>query len=147
MTVEASQSIRFEIDSVLANTTLVAMAVRGICAITTLSPVEINRLELCLVEVVNNAIEHAYGNKPGHKVEAAISLAETQLTITISDWGSPMLAENRDDNEPQKLDPESPETWLCSGRGLHIVRNLMDTVEYSSHQGKNSLLMCKHIRH
>ena len=147
MAAETSQSILLEIDSVLANTTLVAMAVRGLCAMTTLSPVAINRLELCLVEVVNNAIEHAYSNQAGHKVEAVVELEKTQLSITISDWGSPIPEGNLQQDKPQEMDPESPETWLCSGRGLHIVRKLMDTVEYSSHQGKNSLLMCKQLRH
>ncbi|OED45805.1 hypothetical protein ACH42_04605 [Endozoicomonas sp. (ex Bugula neritina AB1)] len=143
----ATQSILMEVDSKLANTRLVAMAVRGLCAITTLSPVEINRLELCLVEVVNNAIEHAYGNKAGHRVEILVELEETQLSITISDWGAVMPGKNLEVRELKLIDPELPETVLCSGRGLHIVRNLMDALEYSSHQGKNSLLMVKQLRH
>ena len=147
MAVKKAQSIRFEVDSVLTNTSLVAMSVRGLCAITTLSPVETNHLELCLVEVVNNAIEHAYGNQPGHTVEVVVELEKTLLTITVSDWGSSIPQSNLEDKIPAGVDSDSPETVLCSGRGLHIVRSLMDTVEYSSHQGRNDFSMAKNLRH
>ena len=147
MTAETSQSICLEIDSALSNTTLLAMAVRGICAMTTLSPVEINRLELCLVEVVNNAIQHAYDRQSGHKVEALVELSETIFCITVSDWGAVMPAEQLEHQEALQIDPDLPDSWLCSGRGLYIVKSLMDGVEYSSHQGKNSLRMIKQLRH
>ena len=142
----AQQQIRMEVDSALPNTALIAMAVRGLCALTVLSPVEVNRLELCLVEVVNNAIEHAYGNQPGHMVEATVTLEESQLSITVSDWGGAIPAIKLEENEPQEVGSDIPESLLSRGRGLHIVRNLMDTVEYNSHQGKNSLLMVKQLR-
>ncbi|MGB1272258.1 MAG: ATP-binding protein, partial [Endozoicomonas sp.] len=80
---DQGKTLRLAIDSELANTTLVAMAVRGLCAITTMSPLEINRLELCLVEIVNNAIEHAYSNEKGHSVEVVVELLKTTLTVTV----------------------------------------------------------------
>ena len=147
MALQQSQCLRLEIDSKLTNTTLVAMAVRGLCSMTTLSPVEINRLELCLVEVVNNAIEHAYDNQAGHPVEVTVEMMKESMTLVVSDQGHVMPRETLEiENQPQ-IDPDSPQSWLCSGRGLHIVKNLMDTVEYSSDQGKNSLRMTKLLRY
>ena len=147
MALDEKQSLRLEIDSKLANTTLIAMAVRGLCTMTVLSPVEINRLELCLVEVVNNSIEHAYGNKSGSPVSVQVDLMKASISITVCDWGIVMPAEVLATDDQQAIDPDVPESWLCSGRGLHIVKNLMDTVEYSSHEGRNSLLMTKLLRH
>ena len=144
---DLAQEIKLEIDSQLPHTTLVAMAVRGLCAMTTLSPVEINRLELCLVEIVNNAIEHAYGNESGHPVEVSVCLGKEQVVITVSDRGQEMPAEILGDREEPEMDPDRPETWLCSGRGLHIVNKLMDDVSYTSTDGKNSLVMVKSLRH
>lgn len=147
MATDNTQSLHLEIDSQLANTTLIAMAVRGLCAITVLSPVEINRLELCLVEVVNNAIEHAYGNQSGNRVTILVDVKKESITITVKDRGEAMAPEVLEANEEPELDLDSPESWLCSGRGLHIVKNLMDSVNYSSDNGENSLVMTKQIRH
>ena len=147
MAADETQSLHLEIDSQLSNTTLIAMAVRGLCSITVLSPVEINRLELCLVEVVNNAIEHAYGNQSGNRVVVQIDLKKESITITVRDQGEAMSADVLEQNEEPELDLDSPESWLCSGRGLHIVKNLMDSVSYNSDAGENSLVMTKQIRH
>ena len=147
MAADETQSLHLEIDSQLTNTSLVAMAVRGLCSITVLSPVEINRLELCLVEVVNNAIEHAYDNQPGFRVVVLVDVRKESITLTVSDRGRAMPAEVLAEGKEPELDPESPETWLCSGRGLHIVKNLMDSVSYRSEDGQNSLVMTKQIRH
>lgn len=141
-----SQVLKLEIDSQLSNTTMVAMAVRGVCAMTTLSPVEINRLELCLVEIVNNAIEHAYDNQAGHPVEVCVHLDKTTMNISVSDWGQSIPDDIMQDNTEMAVDPEQPEAWLCSGRGLHIVKKLMDQVTYESNQNKNSFIMKKELR-
>ncbi|WP_062269938.1 ATP-binding protein [Endozoicomonas arenosclerae] len=142
-----SQVLKLEIDSQLSNTTMIAMAVRGVCAMTTLSPVEINRLELCLVEIVNNAIEHAYDNEAGHPVEVCVDLDNTMMNIAVSDWGQSIPDDVIEDKAEPAMDPEHPETWLCSGRGLHIVNKLMDQVSYESDEGKNSFIMKKELRH
>lgn len=147
MAVDETQSLHLEIDSQLSNTTLIAMAVRGLCSITVLSPVEINRLELCLVEVVNNAIEHAYGNESGHRVSVQIDVKKESITITVKDQGKAMSPEVLEENKEPELDLDSPESWLCSGRGLHIVKNLMDSVSYHSEDDTNRLVMTKQIRH
>ncbi len=147
MVSDTCQSLYLKIDSRLANTTMVAMAVRGLCAMTTMSPVEINRLELCLVEIVNNSIEHAYEKVQGHSVEVLIELWKTAITITISDWGKPMLLDNLDSSEISDVDSEHPETWLSSGRGLHIVKSLMDVIDYKTENNKNSFIMTKQLRH
>lgn len=144
---DSSQQLTLQIDSQLANTTLVAMAVRGVCAMTTLSPVEINRLELCLVEIVNNAIEHAYNNEAGHPVEVCVGLDKTTMNISVSDWGSSIPGDVIESQQPEEIDPEHPESWLCSGRGLHIVNKLMDQVSYETDEGKNSFIMSKALRH
>ncbi len=145
MTDDQGQALRLEIDSELTNTTLIAMAIRGLCAMTALSPVEVNRVELCVVEIVNNAIEHAYGCEKGHRVEVVVHLARSALTVTVNDWGQPVA---RSKLEPVSLsvDQDDPALWLSSGRGLPIVHSLMDSVLYQRDGDKNSFVMCKRIK-
>lgn len=141
MAADKTRSLTLDIDSIPANTVLVAMAVRGLCEMTELSPVEINRIELCLVEIVNNAIEHAYENQPGHKVETRVELGRSSVSITVSDWGRSIPPEKLGVRSLVREDIQNPETLQSSGRGLYIVQNLMDEVRYSSDAGKNSLVM------
>ena len=145
MTDDQGQTLRLEIDSELANTTLVAMAIRGLCAMTALSPVEVNRVELCVVEIVNNAIEHAYGNESGHKVEVVAHLGQSDLTLTVSDWGVAM-GQGKLESASLSVDLDDPALWLDSGRGLPIVQSLMDSVSYHRNGDKNSFVMLKHIK-
>ncbi|MCU7836157.1 MAG: ATP-binding protein [gamma proteobacterium symbiont of Taylorina sp.] len=92
------------------------------------------QLELCAVEAVNNAIIHAYANKPGGKITIEYSLFHKQLEIKISDSGAAM----------QQAIPEhlvAPESE--GGRGWYIMKQWMDSVEYMSKQGTNTVILRK----
>ena len=143
---QGGQTVKLEIDSALANTSLVAMAVRGLCTMTTLSPVEVNRIELCVVEIVNNAILHAYNNEKGHTVAVDVDLQQSWFQITVSDWGNCLDEDKLDDDQRFEIDADNPASWLCNGRGLSIVQNLMDDVSYQTIGDKNSFIMGKQIR-
>ncbi|CAM3524374.1 ATP-binding protein [Parendozoicomonas haliclonae] len=141
---QPSQTLTLSIDSRLEDTVLVAMAVRGVCAMTAMSQKELNRMELCVVEVVNNAIEHAYQGRSGHRIEVELIYSpEENLEIVVSDYGSAMPEEVRPENKKELVvpDPHNPDTLLASGRGLAIVEKLMDHIHYQSHEGRNSFHM------
>ena len=144
MVEEKGQTIILEIESELANTTLIAMAVRGLCGMTTLSSVDINRMELCVVEVVNNSMEHAYNNEKGHRIQVDFCLMKNHLTITVSDWGRSMDKIRLEEKNISTI-LDDPSACLCSGRGLLIVQSLMDEVDYQSANGKNNFVMTKRL--
>ncbi|GIU40419.1 hypothetical protein TUM4438_01540 [Shewanella sairae] len=99
------------------------------------------QMELCLVELVNNVFEHAYGNTEG----AAFDIT-SQLSIEVSDYGSPMPPDilknlpTADFIEPLTDDPS---TWLQSKRGLKIILQLTDSMEYISDKSKNTFKLLK----
>ena len=112
-----------------------------------LSELVIGQMELCLVEVVNNVFEHAYENNEGDRFEATSYMTKAQdLIIEISDFGNAMpsglLQEllSSDFVEPVADDPE---TWLQSRRGMKIIQELSDKLEYFSHQNRNTLKLQK----
>lgn len=109
----------------------------------------VGQMELCLVEVVNNVFEHAYGNNDGAKFEATSYLTNGKdLIVEISDFGQSMphgvLEEllTTDFIEPVADDPE---TWLQSRRGLKIIHELSDKFEYFSHQNRNTLKLQRSV--
>ncbi|GAA4651661.1 hypothetical protein GCM10023116_39450 [Kistimonas scapharcae] len=141
-----TQTIQLLIDSRLEDTVLVAMAIRGLCAMTGLTAEEVNRVELCVVEITNNAIEHAYSGVSGNTVEVMINLDIGELEIVVSDWGQAMESvQSGGVSDMQNLTAADPESWSCSGRGLNIVEQLMDDVSYISSDGKNSFYMSKKL--
>jgi serine/threonine-protein kinase RsbW len=66
--------IRLTVGSRLEEVFLVGLAVRGICAYTSLTDEETYQMEFCVVEAVNNAIKHSYHVMPGHDVDIIIHL-------------------------------------------------------------------------
>ena len=140
------QSITLSIGSRLEDTVLVAMAVRGVCGMTSLSIEEVNRVELCVVEVVNNAIEHAYKGRENGVVEVDVVLDPVKsLEIIVSDRGRAMDTPLSPQQSMSVPDPDDPDTWLSSGRGLPIVERLMDTIHYESSNGRNSFHMVRQL--
>ena len=86
------------------------------------TPDQRDDIAISLSEAVNNAILH--GNQGDIKKTVTIVLEErdTDLRIEVSDQG--------DGFEPEEVaDPTDPENLLAeSGRGLLIIRHLMDDV-------------------
>ncbi|MCK8046219.1 ATP-binding protein [Shewanella sp. 1CM18E] len=107
----------------------------------------IGQMELCLVEVVNNVFEHAYGNTEGPLFDISSHLNhKQQLTIEISDYGSAMPKHILEDLPTADfVEPvaDDPTTWLQSNRGLKIVQELTDTIEYTSTDKCNTFKLLK----
>lgn len=122
------------------------------------SEIGINRdvqgqLELCVVEMVNNAFLHAYQGIEGRPITVQCKMLESEsasiLTLVIEDEGQAMTqrqliqAITSDFVEP---DPEDESTWTTSGRGFIIVSNLMDEVTMDIEPEKNRFLMQKKLK-
>ncbi|ABZ78530.1 putative anti-sigma regulatory factor, serine/threonine protein kinase [Shewanella halifaxensis HAW-EB4] len=107
----------------------------------------IGQMELCLVELVNNVFEHAYANLDGAKFDITSYLTEAkQLIIEVSDYGSSMplhILENLPDTDFIEPIEKDPTTWLQSNRGLKIIQQLSDAIEYSSNKNKNTFKLLK----
>jgi serine/threonine-protein kinase RsbW len=131
-----SGAIMLAIESCLDHVYLVGAAVRGIAREAGLDEHRASQVELAVVEGVNNAIEHAYRNVPGRRVEVVVEVAERRLTIEIADCGVAMewATECAAAAARAVADPLAD-----GGRGLMIIRELMDEVDYRSDGGRNVL--------
>lgn len=140
------RSIKLIIDSDLKDVALIGMATNRLCSLNNLSDLEAVKIELCVVEAVNNAIIHSYGCKKGHEVEVVFSFNRKILLIDVCNKGTPMDQEALKEKNLSsiEIDPDSfdiPE----SGRGLMIIKKVMDKVSYSSKGGKSCLSMTKKL--
>jgi serine/threonine-protein kinase RsbW len=139
----APRQLRLTLDSRLENVALAGRALHGIGSEAGLSAAECDELELCVVEAVTNAIVHAYGGAPGHEVRLSVTLSEEQLELQVSDQGAPMkpgLLER-----PEPVEPEDPRLRAESGRGLFLMRKLMNGLDYTSDASGNTLKLTKRL--
>lgn len=138
-----TQHLTMKIESSFENVFLVGLAVNRIAGYLAENAVVGGKMEMAVVEAVNNAIEHAYRGEPGHEVEILIGVQDDSLTFAVSDRGGAMedAYASRVNRIPMDLD-EIEE----GGRGLLLIRKIMDSVEYCSEEGRNSLLMKKALK-
>lgn len=95
-------------------------------------------LNVVLTEAMANAIRHAHDDDPRKTVHISISLIRDDLRIRVFDQGSGFDFESACDYDPDTLDER--------GRGIYIIRTLMDAVAYRRSREFNVLEMWKKLR-
>ena len=98
---------------------------------------EKDSVAIATTEIANNAIMHGNKKDPKKKVFVTIKVRGSEVRITIRDQGNGF--------DPDKLsNPLDPENLLReSGRGVFIVRSLMDDVSYDFSKGGTQVTIVK----
>jgi serine/threonine-protein kinase RsbW len=102
-----------------------------------LSDDEVMAINLVLDEVVTNVIEYGYEDAGRHEIAVTLTVEGNTLTIRIEDDGrafDPLAAPPPDLAAPIEDRP-------VGGLGIHIVRSVMDAVDYQRRGGRNVLTM------
>jgi serine/threonine-protein kinase RsbW len=128
--------IRLTIDSDPADVPLVGAAIHALCSEVSLAEEDCARIELCVVEAVTNAIRHAYRNERGHEVTVTFTVSDDRVDIEIADRGQPMPEGKLERTSAAVLDDAlaDPEAIAEGGRGLAIMKAVMDEARYHSKQ-------------
>jgi len=97
-------------------------------------------LNLVLTEAMVNAIRHANANDPQEEVVIRITISDRELVILVFDHGQGF-------DIGSITEPADTDSGLIKehGRGLFIMRSLMDSVEYRKVNGGNVLEMRKKL--
>jgi serine/threonine-protein kinase RsbW len=95
-------------------------------------------LNVVLTEAMANAIRHAHEDDPDKTIHIFISLSDEELMIRVYDHGPGFDFDSACAHEPEKLEEH--------GRGIYIIRCLMDTVIYRQTRDYNVLEMWKKLR-
>lgn len=80
---------------------------------------------VAVTEAVNNAIQHGNKSNPDKNIEVALKKQHNKLQFTIKDEGDGFDFENI----PDPTDPANIEK--INGRGVFLMKNLADQVEFS----------------
>lgn len=144
---ETSESFTFTFESRIDNIPQISSTIKTLCSASSLSEIDLYKLELCLVEALNNVIIHSYHNQPGNKIEVVVNINADHIGFTIFDTGSgPPSSDFLKKALQAKIDQlgnlaSVPE----NGRGLFIMQEFMDEIAYEAKDGKNILSLRKNL--
>lgn len=96
------------------------------------------QLNLVLTEAMANAIKHAHRDNATKMVRVRIHIDHEELCIQVYDQGQGF--------DLEALPTPQPDTPVEHGRGLFLIRTLMDAVEYRRGDEGNVLIMKKKLR-
>ncbi len=104
--------------------------------------VVIDKVVLAVDEACSNIIRHAYKPPTNGDITVKLSVEDEQLTITLMDKGVSF--------DPQTIQSPDMKQYLSEkrvgGLGIHLMRLLMDNVEYYTNtDGLNTLKLTKRI--
>ena len=106
-----------------------------------LSDDDMMAVNLVLDEVITNTIDYGYDDDADHEIRVTLAVEGDRLTIEVEDD-----ARHFDPLQRPPPDLDLPlEERPVGGLGIHIVRTLMETVEYQRRDGRNVLTMHKTI--
>ncbi|MFV3130954.1 ATP-binding protein [Niveispirillum sp. KHB5.9] len=93
-------------------------------------------LEIGIVEIVNNIIEHGFGQTPPGILDVTCELKGSQVTLRIIDTGEAIP-----DGLQERYDNLSEEASLdaTSGRGLGIIKKCFKRVVFQHMGGHNNV--------
>lgn len=118
----------------------VEMLAEKVAALMHFNSEERDSLAIAVTEAVNNAIIHGNRRDKRRKVCICFSLDKEQVTVHVRDEGQgfdPSLLRN----------PLEPENVLReNGRGIFILRALMDEVHFDFSEGGTEVIMVKKKR-
>jgi serine/threonine-protein kinase RsbW len=136
---ETEREIRVEIPSRLEELSKIERLAQTIAHKFRLSTDKVDNLAIAMTEAVGNAIVHGNGRNPGKMVRIAYWQDSDMLRIRVEDQGKGF--------DPEAIsDPLAPENLMKEhGRGIFILRNLMDEVRFSFSSKGTVVHMAIHI--
>jgi serine/threonine-protein kinase RsbW len=133
--------VHLEIGSRLENVELVQIAVEAALQQLSVEEVFAHQVGTAIREAVANAIEHGNQSDSSKQVEIDFCLEGDEIVIEVTDEGEGF--------DPGKVpDPLEAENLLKpNGRGILLIREFMDEVEYRFNGNRGTaLVMRKHMK-
>jgi anti-sigma regulatory factor (Ser/Thr protein kinase) len=92
---------------------------------------------LAVNEAVSNVMRHGYGGDTTRPIQIACRVDGEMIEVRICDHGKEAEFLSREILPPDEL--------RVGGRGLFMIRALMDEIEYRREDGRNLMYLRKHL--
>lgn len=133
-----SESIHLSVMSHPKNLKYIRNMIADITLKTSLSKEDSGSIILAVDEACSNIIRHSYENDYSRIIDLTVKLKTNSLTISIVDDGIKFDIDSIEPRDTSHLKP--------GGLGIYIIKQIMDTVEYSrTSKGLNKIKMVKKL--
>lgn len=106
-----------------------------------LSEESVQALRMAVEEACANIIEHAYAGDASQEIDVAVIADADRFTVRIRDEGEPFRPEKYHTPDVREL----VKRRRSGGLGVHLMRRLMDQVEYRTRpEGTNEVRLTKY---
>lgn len=98
----------------------------------------INLIDTAMDDLLDNVISYAYKEKLNNKFRFGYQIKNNYLTVIVEDCGvlfNPLKIREADLSKDRAI----------GGLGIHLIKNIMDTFEYSRNDNKNISILTKKI--
>lgn len=113
--------------------------IQSFAEVAQLSPAARNAFDHALVEWITNVISYAHDDGREHWIEIRFLAAPSQARVEVVDDGREFNPLDR-----PAVDARVPlEQRPIGGLGIHMIRQMMDSVEYRREAGRNILTMTR----
>ena len=119
-----------------------ALFVDEVCETVGLDMAETMKLNLAIEEAVVNVMNYAYPQGTVGDINIEAKVDDHQLEFIISDSGTPFDPTTKAEVDTTLSAEERP----IGGLGIHLVRNMMDSINYERANGKNILRLIKKLK-
>ena len=136
-----NEELRFTLKNRLAEIARLGERLGEFAAVHQLAPSVLYDLNLALEEAVTNIISHGYSDHREHEILVRIRVESGEVIAEVKDDApafNPLTAPDADVTTP--LDERT-----AGGLGIHLMRKLMDEIEYQRLEDGNLLIMKKNI--
>jgi anti-sigma regulatory factor (Ser/Thr protein kinase) len=108
-----------------------------------LAPKILHDVNLAVEEILANIISYGYSdNREEHEIKVGVSVQPGEVRVDVEDDGRPFNP--LEAPEPDTTKPLEERT--VGGLGIHLVRKLMDSLEYKRRDDRNLLIIKKNTQ-
>ncbi|NDJ52281.1 MAG: ATP-binding protein [Chloroflexi bacterium] len=132
-------SISLRVPARLENVRRLTRMVSDLALQADLSERAVYHCRLAMDEACTNIIEHAYPTQDDGEIAMQVTLQEDELVILLTDFGLPYDPAN----VPHPPTHAPLDRMRPGGLGLHIMRTVMDDIQYRVSNSGNHLRMVK----
>lgn len=104
-------------------------------------PKIISALNLALGEWIENIIQHAYADGSSHPISVQCQIGPASITVRVTDDGRPF----NPCDYPEMNGADASRQSAFAGRGIHLIRHLVDGMTYERQDGRNVLHLARNI--
>ena len=101
----------------------------------------ISALNLAVGEWLENILQHAYDDQASHPILVQCQILPDGVAVQVTDDGRRF----NPCSVPEMDASQAATTPGAGGRGIHLIRNLVDAVEYQWLNQRNVVRLVKHL--